>query len=92
MAGGVCRDHLALTLSSLQSNNLVIHSAMRHFRQACTLQGSPEGTVPHVVTCSVEHDSIRLPLERLVQEGAAGECQGGDGHPLGPRPQGGTVG
>lgn len=63
--------------SSPQSNNLVIHSMLKHFCQTCSVQGCPvEGAIPHIITCSVEHDSIRLPLEYLVQEGAAGECWG----------------
>lgn len=64
---------------SLQSNNLVIHSVLRHFHKTHTSSGdaehhSPgERAVPHIVTCNVEHDSIRLPLEHLEEEQMAGE-------------------
>ena len=53
---------------------------MKHFHQTRPSKGSPaelssplDGAAPHLVTCTVEHDSIRLPLEHLVQEQAAGE-------------------
>lgn len=54
----------------LQSNNLVIHSVLQHFHKAHRLV---EGATPHFVTCTVEHDSVRLPLEHLVEERVAGE-------------------
>lgn len=69
----------ALSIVSPQSNNLVIHSTVRCFHEWQTLQGctvdqiSPEeGTRPHFITCTVEHDSIRLPLEHLVEDQVAG--------------------
>lgn len=73
-------------LVSLQSNNLVIHSVVTHFHKSRTSEGdtarrrSPaEGALPHIVTCTVEHDSIRLPLEHMAEEQVAGECPDGDG-------------
>jgi hypothetical protein len=69
----------SLSVVSLQSNNLVIHSMVRCFHEQQTLKGnmvdqhSPEeGTRPHFITCTVEHDSIRLPLEHLVENQMAG--------------------
>lgn len=59
---------------SLQANNMVIHTACRHFRESQARPGDSWGT-PHIVTSSVEHDSIRLPLEQLVKESLAGERQ-----------------
>lgn len=56
-------------LSPSQANNMVIHTALRYFRES---QGQGRA-VPHVVTSNVEHDSIRLPLEQLVKESLAGE-------------------
>ncbi|KAM9613960.1 selenocysteine lyase isoform 10-T19 [Morphnus guianensis] len=55
---------------SLQANNMVIHTARRHFRESQARPGDSRGT-PHIVTSSVEHDSIRLPLEQLVKESLA---------------------
>lgn len=61
-------------LSSLQANNMVIHAARRHFHESQARPGDSRGT-PHVVTSSVEHDSICLPLEQLVKESLVGEWQ-----------------
>uniref|UniRef100_A0A8U7NY23 Selenocysteine lyase n=1 Tax=Corvus moneduloides TaxID=1196302 RepID=A0A8U7NY23_CORMO len=58
------------SLSSLQANNMVIHTACRHFHESQCWRGDSRGT-PHIVTSSVEHDSIRLPLEQLGREGLA---------------------
>lgn len=67
---------------SLQANNMVIHTARRHFCESQARPGDGRWT-PHIVTSSVEHDSIRLPLEQLVKESLAGEQQ---------RDRGGQVG
>lgn len=74
MIGGEPQD-IVFTSGGTESNNLVIHSVLRHFHKTHTSSGdaserhSPgERAVPHVVTCSVEHDSIRLPLEHLEEE------------------------
>lgn len=71
---------LSLSVVSPQSNNLVIQSMVRYFHDQQTLKGhvidqhSPEeGARPHFITCTVEHDSIRLPLEHLMEEQVAGE-------------------
>lgn len=66
---------LSLHFSSpffLQANNMVIHTACRHFHESQRERGDSRG-IPHIVTSSVEHDSIRLPLEQLRREGLAGE-------------------
>lgn len=53
---------------------MVIHTARRHF---CDSQSRPRHSqeMPHIVTSSVEHDSVRLLLEQLVKESLAGEWQ-----------------
>lgn len=56
----------------LQANNMVIHTACRHFHESQHGRGDSQAT-PHIVTSAVEHDSIRLPLEQLGREGLAGE-------------------
>ncbi|KFO32463.1 Selenocysteine lyase [Fukomys damarensis] len=77
MLGGRPQD-IVFTSGGTESNNLVIHSAVKHFQNT----QAPEGSVgeqqsprevarPHIVTCTVEHDSIRLPLEHLVEEQVA---------------------
>nr|XP_013799586.1 PREDICTED: selenocysteine lyase isoform X1 [Apteryx mantelli mantelli] len=78
MVGGRPED-IIFTSGGTEANNLVIHTALRHFRESRE-QGRDgpgdsgpraAGTTPHIVTSSVEHDSVRLPLEHLVKEGLA---------------------
>ncbi|KAM5268637.1 selenocysteine lyase isoform 3-T3 [Hipposideros larvatus] len=66
MIGGKPQD-IIFTSGGTESNNLVIHSVLRHFHKV----HASEGATPHFVTCTVEHDSIRLPLEHLVEEQVA---------------------
>ncbi|XP_035167943.1 selenocysteine lyase [Oxyura jamaicensis] len=66
MVGGRPED-IIFTSGGTEANNMVIHTALRHFRES---KGQDQAT-PHVVTSSVEHDSIRLPLEQLVKESLA---------------------
>lgn len=68
MIGGKPED-IIFTSGGTESNNLVIHSVLQHFHKV----HASEGATPHFVTCTVEHDSIRLPLEHLVEEQVAGE-------------------
>ncbi|XP_022423816.1 selenocysteine lyase isoform X11 [Delphinapterus leucas] len=77
MIGGRPQD-MIFTSGGTESNNLVIHSVVKHFHKIHAAVGdtaerpSPvEGALPHIVTCTVEHDSIRLPLEHLVEEQVA---------------------
>ncbi|XP_003991346.2 selenocysteine lyase isoform X1 [Felis catus] len=68
MIGGKPQD-IIFTSGGTESNNLVIHSVVQHFQHTRSAEG--DGAVPHLVTCTVEHDSIRLPLEHLVKEQVA---------------------
>ncbi|KAM4836116.1 selenocysteine lyase [Thomomys bottae] len=73
MIGGKSQD-LVFTSGGTESNNLVIQSVVRHFHESQTSVGDlepsvpAEGATPHIITCTVEHDSIRLPLEHLVDK------------------------
>ncbi|XP_031452452.1 selenocysteine lyase isoform X2 [Phasianus colchicus] len=66
LVGGRPED-IIFTSGGTEANNMVIHTALRYFRES---QGQGRA-VPHVVTSNVEHDSIRLPLEQLVKESLA---------------------
>ncbi|KAM9184328.1 selenocysteine lyase isoform 2-T2 [Mergus octosetaceus] len=66
MVGGRPED-VIFTSGGTEANNMVIHTALRHFRES----KGQDGATPHIVTSSVEHDSIRLPLEQLVKESFA---------------------
>ncbi|XP_063501884.1 selenocysteine lyase isoform X3 [Symphalangus syndactylus] len=77
MIAGKPQD-IIFTSGGTESNNLVIHSVVKHFHANQTSKGhtgghhSPvKGAKPHFITSSVEHDSIRLPLEHLVEEQVA---------------------
>uniref|UniRef100_A0A803W3X9 Selenocysteine lyase n=1 Tax=Ficedula albicollis TaxID=59894 RepID=A0A803W3X9_FICAL len=69
MLGGRPED-IIFTSGGTEANNMVIHTACRHFHESQHRRGDSQGT-PHIVTSSVEHDSIRLPLEQLGREGLA---------------------
>ncbi|XP_063196199.1 selenocysteine lyase isoform X3 [Chroicocephalus ridibundus] len=69
MVGGRPED-IVFTSGGTEANNMVIHTACRHFHGSQARPGGSWGT-PHIVTSSVEHDSIRLPLEQLVKESLA---------------------
>ncbi|NXN91943.1 SCLY lyase, partial [Rhinopomastus cyanomelas] len=66
MVGGRQED-IVFTSGGTEANNMVIHSACRHFCKSRAGLRDSQG-MPHIVTSSVEHDSIRLPLEQLVKE------------------------
>ncbi|XP_061862010.1 selenocysteine lyase isoform X2 [Colius striatus] len=69
MVGGRTED-IVFTSGGTEANNMVIHTACRHFHQSQAGLGHGQGT-PHIVTSSVEHDSIRLPLEQMLKESLA---------------------
>uniref|UniRef100_A0A8C6IVB0 Selenocysteine lyase n=1 Tax=Melopsittacus undulatus TaxID=13146 RepID=A0A8C6IVB0_MELUD len=69
MVGGRPED-IVFTSGGTEANNMVIHTACRHFHDSQATSGDRWGT-PHIITSSVEHDSVRLPLEQLVKEGLA---------------------
>ena len=66
---------------TFQANSLVFHTAVEHFNRSCReeelsvggrrlLNGAPD--VPHIITSSVEHDSVTLTANHLQKEGRAG--------------------
>ncbi|XP_074860074.1 selenocysteine lyase isoform X2 [Carettochelys insculpta] len=75
MVGGRPQD-IIFTSGGTEANNLVIHTAWKHFREIQLLaqnvagEGHKKaaGAIHHFVTSNVEHDSVRLPLEHLVKE------------------------
>ncbi len=68
-----------------QANNLVLHTAMEHFRRNCWDAEQSIGhrngsnSLPHIITSNVEHDSVKLAAEHLQKDGKAGRrpsCRG----------------
>ncbi|KAJ7405168.1 Selenocysteine lyase [Willisornis vidua] len=64
---GARPEDIVFTSGGTEANNMVIHTARRHFLEGQPVAGRGRGT-PHIVTSNVEHDSIRLPLEQLGKE------------------------
>lgn len=76
MVGGKAED-IIFTSGGTEANNLVLHTAVEHFRRKCKAAEDAEGIqngshgLPHIITSSVEHASIRLVAEHLLREGKA---------------------
>ncbi|KAK2835973.1 hypothetical protein Q5P01_016457 [Channa striata] len=76
MVGGKAED-IIFTSGGTEANNLVLHTAIEHFRRNCSAAQQGEthqngGTgLPHIITCNVEHDSVKLVAENLQKEGKA---------------------
>ena len=79
---GVLITDIIFTSGGTEANNLVLHTAFERFH-ASGLIDLPEATAghskPHIITSSLEHDSIRLVLENYQQQGRVGKsCSGPD--------------
>ncbi|XP_037530937.1 selenocysteine lyase [Nematolebias whitei] len=74
MVGGKAED-IVFTSGGTEANNLVLHTALEHFRKTCRAAGEDHlngsSGLPHIITSNVEHDSIKLAAERLQMDGKA---------------------
>ncbi|XP_008405925.1 selenocysteine lyase [Poecilia reticulata] len=76
MVGGKAED-IVFTSGGTEANNLVLHTAVEHFRKSRSAAEHGEGHqngctgLPHIVTSNVEHDSIRLAAKHLEAAGKA---------------------
>uniref|UniRef100_A0A3Q1AKM5 Selenocysteine lyase n=1 Tax=Amphiprion ocellaris TaxID=80972 RepID=A0A3Q1AKM5_AMPOC len=76
MVGGKAED-VIFTSGGTEANNLVLHTAVEHFRKSCRAAEQHEGHQngcsgrPHIITSNVEHDSIKLVAEHLQMDGKA---------------------
>ncbi|XP_061680982.1 selenocysteine lyase [Syngnathoides biaculeatus] len=66
MVGGNPED-VFFTSGGTESNNMVLHSAIEHFRR----QHPDDGSLPHIISCDVEHDSVKKVAEHLKEDGRA---------------------
>ncbi|XP_027883032.1 selenocysteine lyase [Xiphophorus couchianus] len=76
MVGGKAED-IVFTSGGTEANNLVLHTAVEHFRKSRGAAEHGEGHqngragLPHIITSDVEHDSIRLTAKHLQAAGQA---------------------
>ncbi|XP_069006987.1 selenocysteine lyase isoform X1 [Embiotoca jacksoni] len=76
MVGGKAED-IVFTSGGTEANNLVLHTAVEHFRKTCRAAERGEGRqtgrtgLPHIITSNVEHDSVKLAAEHLQMDGEA---------------------
>ena len=67
---------IIFTSGGTESNNLVLNSAVENFwfnRKSMTATSEGPCTVrPHIISSTLEHDSIKLVLEKFVENGKAG--------------------
>ncbi|XP_039463353.1 selenocysteine lyase isoform X2 [Oreochromis aureus] len=76
MVGGKAED-IIFTSGGTEANNLVLHTAVEHFRKHCRAAEQGAGHqngctgLPHIITSNVEHDSVKLVAQHLEKEGKA---------------------
>uniref|UniRef100_A0A8C5GUV5 Selenocysteine lyase n=1 Tax=Gouania willdenowi TaxID=441366 RepID=A0A8C5GUV5_GOUWI len=74
-----CRaEDIIFTSGGTEANNLVLHTAVEHYKTRCRsadapAAGHPNGGSgrPHIITSNVEHDSVKLVAEHLQMHGEA---------------------
>lgn len=76
MVGGKAED-IIFTSGGTEANNLVLHTAVEHFRRNCRAAEQDDrhqngsSVLPHIITSNVEHDSVKLVAEHLQKDGRA---------------------
>ncbi|XP_056132230.1 selenocysteine lyase [Lampris incognitus] len=79
MVGGKMED-LIFTSGGTEANNLVFHTAIEHFSKSFMYSEQSEGLriyqnesawLPHIIISNVEHDSVKLTAEHLLEDGKA---------------------
>ncbi|RDD44252.1 Selenocysteine lyase [Trichoplax sp. H2] len=55
---------ILFTSGGTEANNMVIRSVTTHYSRLC----KESGDLPHIITSNMEHDSVKLVLEKLANE------------------------
>nr|XP_023656908.1 selenocysteine lyase-like isoform X2 [Paramormyrops kingsleyae] len=73
MVNGQAEDIIFMS-GGTEANNLVFYTAVKHFWDSwgATLLNEKQTTVlPHIITSSIEHDSVKITADSLLKEGKA---------------------
>jgi len=63
---------IVFTSGGTEANNLVLNTAVEHFRIRQNADNHDENSLPHIISSLLEHDSVKLVLERYRSTGIAG--------------------
>ena len=66
LVNGKTTSEVTFTSGGTESNHHVIWMALKYFH---SFHGNNKHVIPHVITSSIEHDSILKPLQQLQTEG-----------------------
>lgn len=75
-------QEITFTSGGTESNNIILHSAVRHFSSGSNVvksgaswkerdRGEQFPIVPHVISSNQEHDSVKLTLQHFLEAGIA---------------------
>lgn len=66
---GASSSEIVFTSGGTESNNMIIHSLVRHFKKTRSSFASLSNCrIPHVITSNIEHNSIVLTLKDLYED------------------------
>jgi len=63
---------IIFTSGGTEANNMVLNTAVEHFIMRWIADSVAEPSLPHIISSLLEHDSIKLVLERYQNIGRAG--------------------
>ena len=64
----ICFSDIIFSSGGTESNNHVLQSVVQSYKDLAGHDG-----LPHIITSNLEHDSIRLPLKHMEEQGTASE-------------------
>lgn len=66
---GASPSEIVFTSGGTESNNMIIHSLVRHFKNTrSSFAALSNSKIPHVITSNIEHNSILLTLKDLYED------------------------